>query len=195
MRKSSILMAISAFILIFSLAYMAIDAYKSNFFYSPRAQPLAPVIDQLMAIDLNQKEVFTPELILTGQLPILVIHQSNDPHDHTKDLITFLDQVGRLTNFDYNNDDRIDTNDPIFGRIEVAYIKNGKITGFIPLAEVGIRQINLDKAHMKAEELYPNGPKGYWNVANIAILADGSKRGIRVVPVTASAVPKVPAYS
>jgi hypothetical protein len=190
MRASSIIMGISIFILIFSLGYISVDFYKKSSFSSEYFSSVAPIVNQVMAIDLQKKGVFTPELVATGQLPILVIHQTEDPQDHSRDLITFLDKVGRLLNFESNNDDRIDNNDPIFGRLEVAYIKNRKVIHVAQLSEMGIRQIYLDKKHVKPQELFPNGPKGYWGVVNTAVLADGSRREIRVVPISSSYLPR-----
>lgn len=187
MRPSSIIMGISISILIFSIGYIAIDSYTNSRFSS--FVSLTPVIHQVMVIDLEQIGVFTPELVATGQLPILAIHQSDNPQDHTKDLINFLDHVGRLINFDVNNNNRLDATSPIFSRLEVIYIQNRKIVRIIPLAELGIRQIYLDREHTKPQELFSGGPKGYWGVINIAILGDGLQREVRVVPMSVDYLP------
>lgn len=187
MRASSIIMGISISILLFSIGYIAVDSYTSNNTHSFAS--LNPVIRQVMVIDLEKIGVFTPELVATGQLPILAIHQSDNPQNHTKDLLTFLDYVGRLINFDVNNNNRLDTTSPIFSRLEVVYIQNQKAVRILPLAELGIRQIYLDRAHTQQKELFPGGPKGYWGVINIAILSDGSQREVRVVPMSGDYLP------
>lgn len=193
MRKSTIVIALSAMMLISSLGYIRYDQKNKN------PQPaqssyasLTPVIRQLMVVDVSNRGIFTPELISAGQLPILAIHQGNDPNDYSKDLFTFLDSIGRLTNFDRVNDDRIDPNDSIFNQLELIYLKNGKIDRIIPIGEAGIRQIYLDREHMTPEPLYPNGPRGYWHVRNMVILANGARRNVRVVPMNSSDLPTPP---
>lgn len=193
MRTSTIIILVSAIMLISSLGYIHYDQKNKNPQPSQSSYAsLTPVVRQLMTVDMNNKGIFTPELVSAGQLPILAIHQGSDPNDYSKDLFTFLDSIGRLTNFDRINDDRIDPNDSIFSQLELVYLRNGKIDRIIPIGDAGIRQIYLDREHMVPVSLYPNGPKGYWLVRNMVILANGARRNVRVVPMNASDLPTSP---
>lgn len=190
MRTSTITMILSILIVLASLLYVSIDQKNKNLSEMRTSYAsVMPVVRQIMVVDMANRGIFTPELVMAGQLPILAIHQGNDPYDYTKDLFTFLDSVGRLTNFDRVNDDRIDQNDALFSQLELVYLNGNKVARIVPVAEAGVRQVYLDRKHMNPEPLYPNGPLGYWNVANSVILANGSKRNMRVVPMNASDLP------
>jgi hypothetical protein len=183
-------MILSILIVLASLLYVSIDQKNKNLSEMRTSYAsVMPVVRQIMVVDMANRGIFTPELVMAGQLPILAIHQGNDPYDYTKDLFTFLDSVGRLTNFDRVNDDRIDQNDALFSQLELVYLNGNKVARIVPVAEAGVRQVYLDRKHMNPEPLYPNGPLGYWNVANSVILANGSKRNMRVVPMNASDLP------
>lgn len=192
MRKTTAAMLISIVIILSSVVYIAFDQQRKNSSVDNASIAfVAPVIRQVMTVDMAQTNLFTPELVSSGQLPILAIHRGTDPNDYSKDMLGFLDSIGRLTSLDLTNDDRIDMNDPIFSQLELVYLHNATIARVVPLADAGVRQIFLDRSHMIPEALYPNGPKGYWRVKNSVILADGTKRSMRVVPMNASDLPNL----
>jgi hypothetical protein len=192
MQKTTAVMLISVVIVLSSVIYIALDQQKKNNATDRASMAfVAPVIRQVMTVDMARTNLFTPELVSSGQLPILAIHRGPDPSDYSQDMLGFLDSMGRLTSLDLTNDDRIDMNDPIFSQLELVYLHGNKIVRVVPLADAGVRQIFLDRSHMTPEELYPNGPRGYWRVENSVILADGTKRSMRVVPMNASDLPNL----
>lgn len=196
MRTSSVIMIISLLILLLSLGYLGFEQYKkSRQGGQVSFATISPVVRPVMVLDINQTGIFTPELVLTGRLPIIALHQGTDPQDHSKDLLSFLDNIGRLVPFDRTNDDRLDIHDPVFSELELVFLNKGRIFQVVPFPAVGIRQIFLDREKLTPEELYPNGPKGYWGAVNVAILADGTKRMIRVIPMNVSDLPNPAVYN
>jgi hypothetical protein len=193
MRISSVIMLISFTILLFGISFYV----GVNYTTQPKEQntfaSITPIVRQIMVMDIDKTGAFNANAVLSGQVPILTIHQSENPNDYSADTLTFLDQVGRLLAFDIYNENRLDDRTPIFPRLELVYLNEGKIARIIPIRELGVRQIFLDKQHLAPEALYPNGPKGYWHVVDTAIMADGSTRDIRVVPVNSSSLPPPPA--
>jgi hypothetical protein len=189
MHLSTLFMALGLLILLASIGYVGITYYDTQAATQKASASLAPIVRQIMVVDINQRGIFTPDMVVTGQLPVLSINQSNNPNDYSKVELNFLDHAGRLTVYDENNDNRIDLTDPVFSRLELVYINQGRISSVIPLQDAGIHAIYLDRGNLVPTELYPGGPKGYWNVNNTAILGDGSTRTVKVMGMDADLLP------
>jgi len=189
MQKSSILIGTGVFLILFSVIYIFLQKpiNSSNTSFAS----ITPLIEQIMVVDINKTGNFTEEAVLKGQLPILAINKSENPQSYKNIQLNFLGQTGRLFAYATTSPTSIQTLDPIFSRLLLAYISPGNIVDIIPIAEAGIRSIYLDPNNRVPTELFPNGPKGYWNVANTVILADGSKREVRVIPINTNNLPSI----
>jgi len=179
------------FLILFSISYISLTFYQRQLASNTSFASITPLARQIMVVDMNQQGIFTTDMVNSGQLPILAISPSHDLTDQSKIELNFLDHIGRLVVFDTDNNNRVDTMDPIFSRLELVYIKQKQIIQTIPIIDVGIRAIYLDRGNLTPIELFPNGPKGYWNVTNLALLADGTKRVIRVIPINATDLPNL----
>lgn len=189
MRTSTWIMLIGSFLLCTALSYILLNPQQIQSQRTFSSASINPLIRQIMVVDMHQIGVFDEKTVLSGQLPIIAIQNGPDPSDYRTMQFGFLDEVGRLLAFDSTSNGRIDNLDPIYNQLDLVYLTPGQINQIIPIADAGIRTIYLDKNHLTPTELYPNGPKGYWQVVNTVVLGDGSTRSVRVIPVNASALP------
>lgn len=187
MQKTSMLILIGVLTILFSLIYVFF--HSSNNPTDNSFASVTPLIRQIMVVDMNQTGNFTAEAVLSGQLPILGINKTDGPINYQTIQLGFLDKIGRLLVYAKSNDNNINELDPIFSHLALVYINSGKISQAILIDDAGIRAIYLDPNHRAPTELFAGGPKGYWDVANTAVFADGSTRSIRVIPINSSDLP------
>src|SRR5476649_2894718 len=103
MQKSNFIITLGFLIILLSAGYVGVTFYQQQTPPEKYFASIAPLIRQIMVVDMSQRGIFTEEAVLTGQLPILAIHMGMESTRHNQDKLNFLDSIGRLLIFDPNN--------------------------------------------------------------------------------------------
>lgn len=175
-------------ILLLVLLLLTVAALWSyNYIFHPVPPPIASAsyvqADQeadVLVIDMNADAKVNFSEILSGNDAVLLIHQSDDPADHSKD--NYYANNFILAVFDKNHDGRIDANDAIYSKLELKFFDpshKNMTPGYVPIARAGIRAIYIDPKYYGKEAVLSEDrlPKPVGTV----ILSDNSARLIRQV--------------
>jgi CRP-like cAMP-binding protein len=150
---------------------------------------VAPIVTMVMAVNVDNAPAITVENIQNGSVPILAIHNSSNSSEHQRDTLSFVNQFAQLVFFDSDQNGRIDMSDPVFSRLELVFLSTdpSKIKR-LPIADAGIRAIALNKPEL-IDYAINNQPTKLQDVNSTVIMANGSRRDVKILPIRQNLLP------
>ena len=144
----------------------------------------APLVKFVMVVDISDTPSPTQDDVLSGQLPILTMHEGINPNGHNNDVFNVIDEIKQLALLDTDNNGRIDNTDTSFAFLELVFLaQDGSISKHIPLAQAGIRAILLNKPAISNLAAKNDISQSLGNVISQIVMADGSTHPIQIMPI------------
>lgn len=139
-----------------------------------------PALHPVLVVDFNEDNKLSEQELKLSQDAILAIRAPGKPDGGDEEVFNSLDALQRL---DINKDKRIDSQDPMFPRLQLMFFtQDGKGRKYISLKDAGITTIVLTPAAVKPVE-QKLGDQTY-TIVGYAIKINGHKVQIRLVPIS-----------
>jgi len=179
MQKNTISPFIAAFVIVTVIALVIIADYSYRYIHNASAPVPAPVRQHMvLTVDFNGDNALNEKELVLGEDAVLAIRVPNK--NGTKDDQIF-NSLDALKQFDTNKDLRLDRNDPVFTRLELAFFSEGGKKR---------QYLSIDKAHIVAIEFLPQSltltakdKEVASKLVGYAIKEKGQKIQIRLIPI------------